>query len=240
MAKKKKVIKKNSVKKTVKKAAKKAVKKTTAKKATKKAAPKSTKKTTKKVVTKAAKKAVKKTTAKKASVAKSATTSGNIKAKKNEKKLKKQTSNSEVINEEEFGYEEEFEDEFEEDEIILTDAEGNAICRVPDCDQIAQVETYCRYHYLLFWKKIQVRKKILDEGKLEKYIEDLTTRYPDKFIDILKKDLKSKKDFLSIIHELEIDESNVDDDYEDEAKNYIEEIRGASDSNSKSNDDDDY
>src|SRR5687768_4610821 len=63
------------------------------------------------------------------------------------------------------------------DEIILTDAEGRRYCRVSDCDQIANVDTYCRYHYLLHWKKIQVRKKILADGKLERYIEELTSRY---------------------------------------------------------------
>src|SRR5262245_40297301 len=40
------------------------------------------------------------------------------------------------------------------EELILTDAEGRRFCRVRDCDQLAAVEGYCRFHYLLHWKKI--------------------------------------------------------------------------------------
>lgn len=112
------------------------------------------------------------------------------------------------------------------EEVVLTDAEGRRYCRTKDCDQLSAVDGYCRYHYLLFWKKIQVRKKILSEGKLERYIEELTARYPDKFLDMLRKDLKSEKEFLSAIQELEIDESAVDSEFEDESANYIEEVRG--------------
>jgi hypothetical protein len=116
--------------------------------------------------------------------------------------------------------------EQEEAEIVLTDAEGRRYCRVKDCDQLSAVDGYCRYHYLLFWKKIQIRKKILTEGKLERYVEELTARYPDKFLEILRKDLRTEKDFTGAIQELEIDESAVDNEFEDEAQTYIDEVRG--------------
>lgn len=116
------------------------------------------------------------------------------------------------------------------EEIILTDAQGRRYCRTRDCDQAAIVEGYCRYHYLLYWKKIQVRKKILDEGKLERYIEELTARYPDKFLEMLQKDLKTEKDFLAAIQELEIDESATEGEFEDETQSYIEEVRGITES----------
>ena len=92
-----------------------------------------------------------------------------------------------------------------DEEVVLTDAEGRSYCRVRDCDQLAQVDGYCRYHYLLYWKKIQIRKKILSDGKLADYIQELTSRYPFKYLDILKKDLSSEKDVLTVIHELELD-----------------------------------
>lgn len=112
------------------------------------------------------------------------------------------------------------------EEVYLTDAEGRRFCRVRDCDQLAVVEAYCRYHYLLNWKRIQVRKKILTEGKLERYIEELTARYPDKFLEMLRKDLRSEKEFLGAIQELEIDESAIENEMEDEAQTYIDEVRG--------------
>ena len=136
-------------------------------------------------------------------------------------------------------------DEIEEkpvdDEIYLTDAEGRRYCRVRDCDQISSVEGYCRYHYLLLWKRIQVRRKILVDGKLERYVEELTSRYPDKFLEMIRKDLRSEKDFLVVIAELEIDESANENDMEDDTQNFIDEVRGlSSDSGTVSDDDDGF
>ncbi len=128
-------------------------------------------------------------------------------------------------------------------EIILTDAEGRRYCRVKDCDQVGLVEGYCRFHYLLLWKKIQVRRKILQDGKLQKYVEDLTSRYLDKFLEVIRKDLRTEKDFFSVIAELEIDESANESEFEEEAQNFIEEVRGMGDggaSGSISDHDDDY
>lgn len=139
-------------------------------------------------------------------------------------------------------------DEFSDDEdsesvaaeIYLTDSEGRRLCRVRDCDQVANVEGYCRYHYLLLWKKIQIRKVILVDDKLEKYIVALTSRYPDKFLEMLRKDLKTEKDFLSSIAELEIDESVIPDDAgDDEAQSFTDEIRGTVESTAI-DDDGDY
>lgn len=130
--------------------------------------------------------------------------------------------------------------ESEDDEVFLTDAEGRRYCRVKECDQLATVDAYCRYHYLLFWKKIQVRKKILTEGKLDRYIEDLTARYPDKYLEMLRKDLRNEKDFTAAIQELEIDESGVDNEYEDEAQSYLEEVRGMGSETSTERTDDEY
>jgi len=104
---------------------------------------------------------------------------------------------------------------------VLTDAEGRPYCKVKDCDQIATVDGYCRYHYLLLWKKIQVRRKILIDGKLERYVEELTARYPDKFLEVIRKDL---------LTELEIDESSNEVDFEEEDTQSIEEVRSFSDS----------
>jgi len=107
---------------------------------------------------------------------------------------------------------------------IPRDAQGRPYCKVKDCDQIAVVEGYCRYHYLLLWKKIQVRRKILSDGKLERYVEELTARYPDKYLEVIRKDLSSEKNFLAIISEYELNES-VDNDFDDEDTQELDEVR---------------
>lgn len=134
---------------------------------------------------------------------------------------------------------EEDEDIKKDEEVYLTDSEGRRLCKVRDCDQIAQVDGYCRFHYLLLWKKIQIRKSILNDGKLEKYVEDLTSRYPDKFLEVIKKDLKTEKDFLSVIQEMELDENAIGElEGEDEVQSFADEIRGIGEAPSMDDDGD--
>ncbi|OFZ11413.1 MAG: hypothetical protein A2Z20_04860 [Bdellovibrionales bacterium RBG_16_40_8] len=128
------------------------------------------------------------------------------------------------------------------DEVVLTDAEGRRYCRATDCDQIGLVDGYCRYHYLFYWKKIQNRKKILADGKLERYIDELTARYTDKFIELLRKDLRTEKDFMSAMQELELDDAasaSASQQEDDEPKSYLDEIGGVS-AESAGRDDDGY
>lgn len=113
-----------------------------------------------------------------------------------------------------------------EKEVILTNADGLRYCKVADCDELATSDSYCRFHYLLNWKKIQLRKKILAGDKLDRYIEELTARYPDKYLEMIRKDLANEKDFLTAIQELEIDDSGDDSEFEDDARTYIDEVRG--------------
>jgi chemotaxis protein histidine kinase CheA len=247
MAKKK--AKKKAAKKTKTVAKKKAAKKVAKKKVAKKAAKKVAKKAAKKVTKKApAKKVAKKVANKAASkVAKPAASNPEKKTTQAEVKKKAAKKVTEEVVEEVEDLEEGLdlaEDSAEEDdldvEVVLTDAEGRRYCRVRDCDQLAVVDGYCRYHYLALWKRIKHRKQILSEGKLQKYIEDLTARYPDKFLEVLRKDLRSEKDFMAAIMELELDESPQDNnDFEDDDRSFIDEVRGVTES-SRSRDDDDY
>jgi hypothetical protein len=127
-----------------------------------------------------------------------------------------------------------------DEEVVLTDAEGRRYCRARDCDQIAVVDAYCRFHYLLFWKKIQVRKKILADGKLERYVEELTSRYPDKFLEMIRRDLRTEKDFIGAIQELEIDESANENEFEEDTSAFIEEVRGMGENTNTGVEDDEY
>lgn len=125
----------------------------------------------------------------------------------------------------------------DEDDIVLMDAEGRPYCKVKDCDELASVDGYCRFHYIFHWRRIQARKKILAGGKLDRYIEELTARYPDKYLEMLRKDLLTEKDFMAVVDELEIEDGSMDD-FDDDSKEYIEEMRGLG--GDKSNNDDDY
>lgn len=113
-----------------------------------------------------------------------------------------------------------------EEEVILTNADGKQYCRVHDCDNEATTENYCRYHYLALWKRNKIKAKILQGGKLDKYIEDLTAKYPDKYLEMLRKDLASEKDFNLIVAEMDVEDSGDEADNEEETSRFIEEVRG--------------
>jgi hypothetical protein len=58
---------------------------------------------------------------------------------------------------------------------------------------------------------------ILKEGKLNQYIEELVSKYPDKYIDVIRQDLSTEVNFNKVIHDLELDESIDDLDYDSDS-----------------------
>ena len=91
---------------------------------------------------------------------------------------------------------------FNEEQVVLTNAEGQRFCYDKDCDQPATVDIYCRKHYILSWHLIEQKKQILEGNKLEKFIEQITTRYPDKFLEMIRKNLSTERDFTATLQEL--------------------------------------
>ena len=101
-----------------------------------------------------------------------------------------------------------------------------AVCRDIGCDNLATSAGYCRLHYIKNWKKVKRKEKILSEKKLDRYIEELVSKYPDKYLEAIRQDLSSDREFLKVIRELEIDE-NIDefDSEQDESAEVIGTIR---------------
>jgi len=114
----------------------------------------------------------------------------------------------------------------DEGEVVLTNADGKEYCRVHDCDNEATTEGHCRFHYLALWKRNRIKAKILQGGKLDKYIEDLTSKYPDKYLEMLRKDLASEKDFNLVVAEMDVEDAGDDADSEEDTSRFIEEVRG--------------
>lgn len=91
---------------------------------------------------------------------------------------------------------------------------GEVLCRETNCENLPTSGGYCRLHYIKNWKKIKKRELILKEGKLNRYIEELVNKYPDKYIEAIRQDLSSEDDFAKTIADLELDESSLDYDAE--------------------------
>lgn len=106
------------------------------------------------------------------------------------------------------------------------EAHRNSLCKEVACELTATTKTFCRLHYIKNWKRIQQKEMILQEKKLNLYIEELISKYPDKYIEAIRQDLNSEKDFAKVIADLEIEEE-MDDfiDAENEAiENVIEPV----------------
>lgn len=84
---------------------------------------------------------------------------------------------------------------------------SSAICREVACELMSTTGGYCRMHYIKNWKRIKRKEMILKERKLNHYIEELVSKYPDKYIEAIRQDLANEKDFAKVISDLEIDES---------------------------------
>ncbi len=104
--------------------------------------------------------------------------------------------------------------------------ETETMCREVACDGLATTGVYCRLHYIKNWRKIKRKERILREGKLNQYIEELVSKYPDKYIDAILGDLASDKEFAKVVHELELDEGVDDFDVDqDSVDGLIDSIR---------------
>ena len=57
---------------------------------------------------------------------------------------------------------------------------------------------------------------------------------------MLRKDLRNTKDFLTAIAELEIDESAGENEFEEDAQTFIDEVRGISADSGASMEDDEF
>lgn len=93
---------------------------------------------------------------------------------------------------------------------------SESVCREVACEGLSTSGGYCRLHYIKNWKKIKRKELILKERKLNQYIEELVAKYPDKYIEAIRQDLTSDKDFAKVISDLDLDEGVDDFDSENE------------------------
>lgn len=103
---------------------------------------------------------------------------------------------------------------------------GERMCRESGCENVATTQGYCRLDYVKNWKRIKRKEMILKEGKLNSYIDELITKYPEKHMDVIRQDLASEGSFAKVIRDLELDDAVDDSAYDaDSIDNLIGSIR---------------
>lgn len=81
------------------------------------------------------------------------------------------------------------------EEILIKDVEGRRYCHDENCDQPAVTDIYCRYHYLVSWKYLQMKKKLLENKYLVHTIEELISLFGEGALHFVLRDLKNEKSF---------------------------------------------
>ncbi len=81
----------------------------------------------------------------------------------------------------------------------------NLDCMERGCDNPATTAGHCRFHYIKNWKDIKKKQVILEDGRLQKLIEELIGKYPFKYIEAILNDLSDEKSFGVVLKELNID-----------------------------------
>ena len=64
-------------------------------------------------------------------------------------------------------------------------------CIEAGCKNVQTSKDYCRLHYLKNWKRIReiTQKKAAD--RLNKYVEGICKKYPDKYIDMIRREIRN-------------------------------------------------
>lgn len=69
------------------------------------------------------------------------------------------------------------------------------LCEEKGCKNQQTTKGFCRLHYLKNWRKLQESEKKKAADNLNKYVDYLAKKNPDRYVNELKDDLKSNSDF---------------------------------------------
>lgn len=103
------------------------------------------------------------------------------------------------------------------------------LCKHAECSNAQTTAGYCRLHYLRNWKRLKEEQQKTSAERLNKYVERMTKRFPDRYIEEIKRDLKSRH-FESAVEEDLGDTDDVyklfnDPNYEEEVDLLISELK---------------
>jgi hypothetical protein len=99
-------------------------------------------------------------------------------------------------------------------------------CREPGCELEFSLSHYCRLHYIKNWRKIKRKEAIIASGQLNNYVEELVNKYPDKYLEVIRQDLASEKDWVKVVVDLELESSEDESGSDDELDAVPEGVRG--------------
>jgi len=106
----------------------------------------------------------------------------------------------------------------------LLEKGANKDCPVKECGQPATTGKYCRLHYIAHWQGEKKRSHEAKEKMLDRYVKALTKRFPDEYLEVIKKDLANPQSFKKTVQELDI-ENMEDIDFLDDVQDFLKNIK---------------
>lgn len=67
------------------------------------------------------------------------------------------------------------------------------ICKEDGCHNAQTTGGYCRLHYLKHWKRIKAEASEKAAKKLNRYVEFMAKKNPERYIDDIKKELRQRR-----------------------------------------------
>lgn len=67
------------------------------------------------------------------------------------------------------------------------------ICKEEGCHNAQTTGGYCRLHYLKHWKQIKAEATEKSAKRLNKYVDFMARKNPDRYIDDIKKELRQRR-----------------------------------------------
>lgn len=102
------------------------------------------------------------------------------------------------------------------------------ICKEPECQNAATTEGYCRLHYLKNWKRLKEEALHRSTKRLNKYIESVIKKHPDRYMEVIKKDIRSSnfESFVDSFNDGESGDSFKDDTaYDEEIEKLLKQLK---------------
>ena len=72
------------------------------------------------------------------------------------------------------------------------------ICTKSGCRNVQTTKDYCRLHYLSNWKKIKDQEQKKAADRLNKYVEGICKKFPEKYVDVIRRDIRSDRSDFSM------------------------------------------
>lgn len=104
------------------------------------------------------------------------------------------------------------------------------ICKEEGCHNTQTTGGYCRLHYLRHWKQLKKKAERSAADRLNKYVERMMRQFPDRYVDEIKRDLRTRHFERKIEEALPEEADSVyrlfnDPNYEEEVERLIHDLK---------------